>query len=310
MNLPKFVRLTEVGPRDGLQNERVAFATAEKVALIEALAAAGLTEIEITSFVNPKSVPQLADAEEVAHATRELPIVRFALVGNAKGYERARRAGVNGITVVLSATDTHNRKNLNRTTRESLAELEPILSSARNEGLATRVSISMAFGCPFEGKPEVDHVMGLIDTLARSGARRFGLCDTIGIANPRQVYALSRRIQAEFEGFDFELHFHNTYGRALANIMAAMQAGIRRFDTCVGGLGGCPFAPGATGNVATEDVASMLAELEIETGLDLPGILQASDFLSSKLERGLESGVWRVHAARHAPGVAARSAMQ
>lgn len=301
MNLPANVRLTEVGPRDGLQNEPMPLGVEDKIRLVAELASAGLREIEITSFVNPRAVPQLADAEEVVAGTRGLSIVRFALVGNARGYDRARRAEVDGITVVLSATDTHNRKNLNRSMRESIAELLPILSDATRAGLAARVSISMVFGCPFEGRPDGDAVARIVEALAESGVRRFGLCDTIGVANPRQVYELSRGLLTKFEGLEFELHLHNTYGRALANVMAGMEAGISRFDACVGGLGGCPFAPGATGNVATEDVISMLGELGVDTGVSLPDILRISDFLSDKLNRRLGSSVWAVHA-----GAAAR----
>lgn len=296
MNLPSNVQITEVGPRDGLQNEPVALGVDQKIGLISDLAAAGLREIEVTSFVNPKAVPQLADAEEVVAGTSGLPLVRFALIANQRGYDRACRARVDGITVVVSATDSHNRRNLNRSTQESIGELNPILSAALRGGLAARVSISMAFGCPFEGRPPDDAVPRIVESLAASGVRRFGLCDTIGIADPRQVYALCRRMLREFDQLEFELHLHNTYGRALANAVAGMQAGIVRFDSCVAGLGGCPFAPGATGNVATEDMVSMLDGLGVHTGLSLSRILRISDSVSARLKRRPASSVWAAHA--------------
>jgi hydroxymethylglutaryl-CoA lyase len=300
MNLPKIVRITEVGPRDGLQNESQNLATAEKIALIRQLAAAGCKEIEITSFVHPKTIPNLADAAEVAAATADLPVTRFALIPNAMGYQRAREACVDGITLVLSATDTHNRKNLNRSCQESIDELAPLAARAKEDGLAARISISMVFGCPFEGNPGLDRILRLIDTMAYKGFGRIGLCDTIGIANPQQVFDWTSRIQREFSGLDLELHFHNTYGRGLANVMAGLEAGITRFDSCVGGLGGCPFAPGATGNVATEDLVSLLEESGVKTDLDVNSILAASDFLAGKLDKRLNSNIWQVHQAQRA----------
>lgn len=300
MKLPKIARITEVGPRDGLQNESRNLATADKIVLIRQLAAAGCKEIEITSFVHPRAIPNLADAAEVAAATADLPITRFALIPNATGYQRAREAGVEGVTLVLSATDTHNRKNLNRSSQESIDELAPLAARAKEDGLAARVSISMVFGCPFEGDPGIDRILRLIDTMARKGFERIGLCDTIGIANPQQVFDWTSRIQREFSSLDLELHFHNTYGRGLANVLAGIEAGITRFDSCVGGLGGCPFAPGATGNVATEDLVSLLEGAGVKTEVDIKGILAASDFLASKLDIRLNSSLWQVHQGQRA----------
>ena len=292
------VQITEVGPRDGLQNEAMNLPTADKIQLIRQLAAAGCKEIEVTSFVNPKMIPNLADAVEVVAATADLSLTRYALIPNTKGYDRAHASGVEGVTLVLSATDTHNRKNLNRTTAESIDDLLPLYQRAANDGLHTRVSISMVFGCPFEGNPGIEKIEQLIETMADKGFRRFGLCDTIGIANPQQVQDWMTRLLARFGELEFELHLHNTYGRALANVMAGLQAGVTRFDSCVGGLGGCPYAPGATGNLATEDLIALLDGAQIESGVALDGVLAASDFLADKLNKRLHSSIWQVHSAQ------------
>lgn len=305
MKLPTTAQITEVGPRDGLQNEPHNLPTAGKIALIEQLAAAGCKEIEATAFVSPKAIPNLADAAEVMRATAGLGITRFALVPNAQGYQRALEAGADGITLVMSATDSHNRKNLNRSMAESMAELAPLAARARGDGLAARLSISMVFGCPFEGDPGLDPVLAMVDRMARHGFRRIGLCDTIGIAHPQQVFDRVSRIRSEFGGLEFELHLHNTYGRGLANVLAGLEAGVTRFDSCVGGLGGCPFAPGATGNVATEDLVSMLDASGVRTGIDLDGLLAASDLLDQQLDTRINSNRWQVHNARRAPKKAA-----
>ena len=298
MTAVKHVQITEVGPRDGLQNEVMNLPTADKIQLIKQLAAAGCREVEITSFVNPKAIPNLADAAEVVAATAGLSLIRYALIPNTKGYDRAHASGVEGVTLVLSATDSHNRKNLNRTTAESIEDLLPLYQRAISDGLQTRVSISMVFGCPFEGDPGLDKIEQLIDTMASKGFRRFGLCDTIGIANPQQVHDWMTHLLNRFSTLEFELHLHNTYGRGLANVMAGLQAGVTRFDSCVGGLGGCPYAPGATGNIATEDLIALLDGAGIETGIALDGVLAASDFLAEKLNKRLHSSIWQVHDAQ------------
>lgn len=298
MKLPSIARITEVGPRDGLQNEARNLATADKIELIRKLAAAGCQEIEATAFVSPKAIPNLADAAEVMQATAGLGITRFALVPNAKGYQRALDAGADGVTLVMSATDSHNRKNLNQTVAESMAELAPLAARASADGLLARLSVSMVFGCPFEGDPGTDRILAIIDGMAQHGYTRIGLCDTIGIANPQQVFDRVTRIQREFAGLDFELHFHNTYGRGLANVLAGLEAGVSRFDSCVGGLGGCPYAPGATGNIATEDLVSMLDAAGVQTGIDLQGLLGASDFLDRELQTRIHSNRWQVHKAQ------------
>lgn len=298
MSLPASIQITEVGPRDGLQNELRNLPTAGKIALIRQLSAAGCSEIEITSFVNPKAIPNLSDAQEVAAATGDLPATRFALVPNTKGYERARAAGVDGVTLVLSATDSHNLKNLNRTTDESIDDLQQLFQRATDDGLKTRISVSMVFGCPFEGNPGIERIERLVDAMAVKGFRRFGLCDTIGIAHPQQVYEWMTLLRRRFSELEFELHFHDTYGRGLANVMAGIQAGVVRFDSCIGGLGGCPYAPGATGNIATEDLVSMAHACGIDTGIDLDRLLGASDFLASSLDKPMSGRLWQVHHAQ------------
>lgn len=294
------LHITEVGPRDGLQNEALNLPTADKIALVRRLAAAGCREIEVSSFVNPKAIPNLADAAEVVAGTRDLGITRYALVPNTRGYERAREAGVEGVTLVLSATDSHNRKNLNRTTAESVADLLPLFERAEADGLRSRVSISMVFGCPFEGNPGLPRITALIGTMADKGFRRFGLCDTIGIAHPDQVRSWSAALRTQFPTLEFELHLHNTYGRGPANAMAGIQAGITRFDSCIGGLGGCPYAPGATGNIATEDLVSLADGAGFDAGLALNALLDTSDFLAARLGKQLHSSLWQVHQAQSA----------
>lgn len=298
MYLPQSVRLTEVGPRDGLQNETYNLPTADKVELISRLAAVGLRDIEVTSFVNPKLVPNLADADEVMAATRGLNIRRTALILNARGYERACHAGADALTVTLSLTDSHNRRNANKTTRESVEELKPLGARTKADGVSARVAVSTAFGCPFEGETELPKLLALVDDMVQGGFDRVVLCDTIGIADPKQVYEWSRRCLAEFPHVCFDLHLHDTYGRGLANILAALEAGITSFDAAIGGLGGCPFAPGATGNVATEDVVALLERVGIASGVDLDGLVKASICVLARLEQPLRSHLSRVVVSR------------
>jgi len=300
MNVPKQVRITEVGPRDGLQNEPINLPTVEKINLIKNLVQAGVKEIEATSFVHPKWTPNLADAEEVLKAVKDLPATLFALVPNARGYERALKSGVHGVTFVLSATDSHSQKNLNRTTQDSITELKALVARAKSDGLKIRASLSTVFGCPFEGNPGLDRVLQVVDQLVNIGFERIGLCDTIGIANPAQVYDWVSKIRKEFTGIDFELHFHDTYGRGLANVIAGLDAGIVAFDSSVGGLGGCPYAPGATGNISSEDLVDMLHNMGIETGIQIDGLIKASDALSKEFQKPMDSQIWKVWKSRSA----------
>jgi hydroxymethylglutaryl-CoA lyase len=294
MNLPQKVRLTEVGLRDGLQNESRFLSTADKITLIRMLAIAGIKEMEVTSFVNPSVVPSLADAEQVMDGIRDLEIRRISLVANDRGYERALAARVDAITLVLSATEMHNRANVNRSQQDSIEMLGRMAKRAHKDDIEIRLAISVAFGCPFEGNPGLSKILRLVETMVQRGFLRIGLCDTMGVANPQQVFDWTRTVLTRFSEVEWELHFHDTYGRGLANILAGLQAGVSRFDASIGGLGGCPFAPGATGNVSTEDVVSMLDGMNLATKVDINRLLEASDFVASKLARRLTSNLWQV----------------
>jgi hydroxymethylglutaryl-CoA lyase len=294
MQLPAFAHITEVGPRDGLQNEARFMPTEEKIRLIVQLAASGLREIEVTSFTHPSWIPNLADAEEVVRATRHLPVSAYALIPNKRGMERAQRAGLAGMTFVFSATDSHNRRNLNRSTEESLKEILDLHAAAGADGLLRRISLSTVFGCPFDGEVPEERIHAIVARLVKGGCERIGLCDTIGVANPMQVDRLSRELIARFPSVVFELHLHNTRDCALANTLAGLQAGIIHFDAAIGGLGGCPYAPGATGNVATEDVVSMLEAMGVGTGIDQSCLVASDRHLAQWRGTPLDSAVWRV----------------
>ncbi|MET3504565.1 hydroxymethylglutaryl-CoA lyase [Halalkalibacter oceani] len=294
MNLVKKVKIIEIGPRDGLQNEEKFLETERKIALIRQLVECGFQEIEATSFVHPKWIPNLADAEQVIQEIIDLPITFFALVPNEKGYERAKQSGVDGMTFVLSATDTHSQKNLNRSTEESLKEIASLVKKAQNDDLQYRASVSTVFGCPFEGNPGLERTLKIVDQLVESGFKRVGLCDTIGVANPLQVFEWMTKLKTEFSDVEFELHFHDTYGRGLANVVAGLEAGIQAFDSSIGGLGGCPYAPGATGNISTEDLVDLLREMKVETGINIDKLLETSQNVHRFIGKDLDSKVWRV----------------
>jgi hydroxymethylglutaryl-CoA lyase len=294
MEMPKQVKIIEIGPRDGLQNEATFLDTEKKIALIHHLVESGFKEIEATSFVHPKWIPNLADAEKVMQGVRSLPATFFALVPNERGYERALNSGVVGITFVLSATDSHSKKNLNCTTEESIIQLASLVQRAEKDGLQYRASVSTVFGCPFEGNPGLEKIVHIVDQLKNIGFKRIGLCDTIGIANPLQVYTWMKKLTEDFNEIEFELHFHNTYGRGLANVVAGIQAGVFSFDSSIGGLGGCPYAPGATGNISTEDLVSLFAEMNIHTGVNQEKMLETSHLLREFLNKDLDSQIWRV----------------
>lgn len=298
MNLPKEINIVEVGPRDGLQNEPSFLETDKKIALIHALVECGFKEIEATSFVHPKWIPNLADAEEVVRAVRDLPADFYALVPNERGYDRAVQSGVDGVTFVLSATDSHSLKNLNMTTQQSVGKLAALVERAKQDGLRYRASVSTVFGCPFEGNPGLEKIVALVGDLQQIGFKRIGLCDTIGIANPLQVYSWMKKLIEQFRSIEFELHFHNTYGRGLANVVAGIQAGITSFDSSIGGLGGCPYAPGASGNISTEDVIAMATEMNIETGVHTDKLLETSRLLQRFLQKDLDSQIWKVNRSR------------
>lgn len=275
--LPHRVSITEVGLRDGLQIEPRTLSTEEKLALACALIDAGHTSLEATSFVSPTRVPQLADAAEFLAALRRVRKAELkALVPNMRGAERAIAAEADTVVVVLSATDTHGVRNLNRTTRDSLAGLREIAAMTLAAGARIDVSLSVAFGCPFEGDVPVGVVIDLADGFQQLGIRRVSFCDTTGMATPRQVQGLARALREKLPELDPAFHFHNTRGLGLVCVMTALQEGIDRFESSVGGLGGCPFAPNAAGNVCTEDMVHMLHEMGIETGLDLSRLVDAA----------------------------------
>ena len=293
-DLPASVRIREVGPRDGFQNEPEVIATADKVALIEALAQSGLKRIELTSFVRPDVVPQLADASEVLEAVR-LPegVAASVLIPNERGLERAlaHRARFQEINGFLSASESHNAKNVGRTIEESLAGLERTFARARAEGLRCEGVISTSFGCPYEGRVQRERVLGIARRLADAGAEEVGFGDTTGMANPLQVRAFFVAAREALPGVELTAHFHNTRGQGLANVLAALEAGVDSFEASFGELGGCPVPAGATGNIATEDLVSMLHEMGIATGVDLAALIAASREVQRVLGRPLGSHV-------------------
>ncbi len=294
LTFPKAASIIEVGPRDGLQNEPQMLPTDQKIQLIKRLVAAGAREIEVTSFTHPRWIPNLADAEDVVRATAHLDFTSWALVPNRRGLERAIAAGTNGVALVMSVTDEHNQANLNRPSDESLSELLNLHAEAIEAGLQVRVSLSVVFGCPFAGIVGPEKVHRIVDRFAQAGAKRIGMCDTIGIALPDQVYDLSAALVARHPDICFELHLHDTRGMALANTVAGLQAGISSFDAAIGGLGGCPYAPGATGNCASEDLNALLTGMHIETGIDQAKLMHAASLLAAWRSSPLESAAWRV----------------
>ena len=292
--LPSRVRIREVGPRDGFQNEPETIPTAEKVRLIDLLSASGLTRLEVTSFVRPDVMPQLADAEEVLAAVQRREGVSFSvLIPNERGLERAlgQRERFDEINVFVSASETHNRKNVNRSIEESLAGLERTLASAREAGLRCEGVISTSFGCPYEGEVSPERVFAIAERFAAAGCEEIGFGDTTGMANPRQVGEFFAAAQARLDGVELTAHFHNTRGQGLANVLAALEQGLDSFESSFGELGGCPVPPGATGNVSSEDVVSMLHEMGIETGIDLPRLIEASRAAQETLGRPLGAHV-------------------
>jgi hydroxymethylglutaryl-CoA lyase len=274
------VLVYEVGPRDGLQNEPGVVPTADKVSLVSRLADAGLREIEITSFVSPKWIPALADADDVACSVPRRPGVRYgALVPNLQGWERFRRAGLDGAAVFVSASETHNRRNVNCSVAESLERFRPVLEAALDAGVPVRAYVSTACGCPYEGPVAVSAVVKLARELGVLGVAQISLGDTIGVGHPAQVRALVRAVAGEVPLERIALHLHDTWGRALANLQAGFEAGVRSFDASLGGLGGCPYAPGASGNVATEDVVDLFDRAGVRTGVDLDALVDATAWL-------------------------------
>jgi isopropylmalate/homocitrate/citramalate synthase len=283
--LPTAIQLCEVGPRDGLQNEAQTVCAADKVRYIELLVEAGVTLIEVTSFVSPKAVPQLADAAEVYRAITKRDGVRYVvLVPNERGLDRAIEAGVRDIQVFTAASNTFAQRNIRMTIDESLATFASVIARAKHAGIRVRASVSTAFGCPFEGAVAPAAVVAVAQRLLDLGTDELSIADTIGVGTPDQVVAVVGALRDAGIATDrFGLHFHDTRGTGLANVLMGVQLGVREFDASAGGLGGCPFAPGATGNVATEDVLYLLRGLGIDTGIDLDRVRAASRFIAGAL---------------------------
>jgi hydroxymethylglutaryl-CoA lyase len=290
--MPSRVRIREVGPRDGFQNEPEVIATDDKVRLVEMLAATGLRRLEVTSFVRADVVPQLADAGEVLEQARIPEEVSVSvLIPNQRGLEAAlaHRDRIDEVNVFLSASESHNRHNVNRSVSESVAGAEAVFAEAGAAGLRCEGVISTSFGCPYEGDVDPGRVLEIAAALAAAGAAEVGFGDTTGMANPVQVRSFLERARAELPGVELTAHFHNTRGQGLANVLAALDAGCESFESSFGELGGCPFPPGATGNIATEDLVSMLHEMGIETGIDLEKLLLAAREAQKVLGRPLGS---------------------
>ena len=280
----EFVYINEVGPRDGLQNQKTILGTEDRLKLISLLIDANIPGIEVASFVNPKAVPAMEGAHEIIDGLQEtLTCDISVLVPNMKGFELAQAAGAKIIAVVPSATETMNQKNINMSLKDTLDSSCKILESAKSEQLQTRAYVSVAWECPYEGVVEISTVLDIAHKLLSAGADEIILADTIGAANPASVDLLFQACVKEFNPSILSGHFHDTRAMALANVYAALTQGIRKFDSCIGGLGGCPFAPGAAGNLAIEDLANMLNQMGFETQVDLPKLLEIVDFCSDKL---------------------------
>lgn len=279
--------ITDVSPRDGLQNQDRFVDTADKLELVHRLAAAGVERIEAASFVSPRAVPQMADAAEVIRGLAGTRPRISALVPNLRGLERAIGSGVGEVAVVLAATDEMNRRNINMSLDQATATCRDTIAAARAAGLATRAYIAVAFECPFEGRVPADAVLGSAHALLEAGADELVIADTIGAAGPQEVRVLLGRLGRELPGACLAAHFHDTRGMGLANAYAALEAGVRRLDASTGGIGGCPFAPGAAGNLATEDLVLMANRAGIATGISLAGLVAAVDFAESVLGRPL-----------------------
>ena len=280
------VEIVEVGPRDGLQNEPTVLSTADKVAFIGRAIAAGIRRIEVASFVNPKKVPQMADAEAVLEALpRRSDVTYIGLVLNRRGFDRAIASGCSEIGMVVAASDTFNRRNQGTSTEESIAAWLDIAAAARAAGVPAQVTISTSFGCPFEGDIPAARVVEITRQLAAGAPREIALADTIGAGVPTQVTDLIGRVRAALPAMPLRCHFHNTRNTGIANAYAAVEAGVRILDASIGGIGGCPFAPAATGNIPTEDLLFMLERMGVETGLDLEALIETGRWVGDRLGR-------------------------
>ncbi|WP_428262831.1 hydroxymethylglutaryl-CoA lyase [Haliangium sp.] len=300
-SLPRRVTVYEVGPRDGLQNEARQVPTGDKIAFIDALSETGLEHIEITSFVSPKWIPQLADAAEVATRVTRRPGVGYsALVPNKRGLDRALEVGMGEIAVFLSASETHNKKNVNKTIADTLDAFTQVIEPALAAGVKVRAYVSTVFGCPYEGEVDPAVALHLCKTLRQMGVYQVSLGDTVGVANPAQVERVLDLVLAEVPIAEVAVHFHDTQGTALANCLAALACGVTTIDAAVGGLGGCPYAPGASGNLATEDLVAMLHSMGLETGIDLEKLIECSRLAESFVGHDLPSKYLKAHLGKRA----------
>lgn len=284
-SVPKRVTLVEVGPRDGLQNEAAVVPTTEKIRYVDALTAAGLPVVEATSFVDPRWIPQLADADEVMRGIDRRKGVRYpVLVPNVKGMERALAAGAHEVAVFTAASETFNKKNTNATIAESIERFAPVVALASERGVRVRGYVSTAFGCPYEGTVAPSAVVDVSRRLVELGIAELSIGDTIGVATPKQVAEVCAALKQHVDVGRLAMHFHDTRGTALANVIAALESGVAIFDSSSGGLGGCPYAPGAAGNLATEDLVYMLDGMGIETGVSLDGVVAATRLIAGSLD--------------------------
>jgi hydroxymethylglutaryl-CoA lyase len=304
-NLPKEVTVFEVGPRDGLQNESKHIETADKVALIEAIAQAGLKQIEVTSFVSPKWIPQLADGAQVI-SSLSLPadVSISALVPNLKGYEAAKASGLKQINLFLSASEAHSKKNINKSVAEAISTMKEVADVALQDGMRLRCYVSTVFACPYEGPVSINSVLKVVEGLVSMGVHEISLGDTIGAANPLQVKQVLDALKGLVSFERLALHFHDTRGTALANVVAGIESGVTIFDSSLGGLGGCPYAPGASGNLATEDLVYMLHGMGIKTGIDLPALVEAGALTQKLLGKELPGRYLRAELAARAKACA------
>jgi hydroxymethylglutaryl-CoA lyase len=288
--LPARVKIVEVGPRDGLQNEPNLVETEDKIRLIQALAQAGLSHIEVTSFVSPKWIPQLKDASEVASGLARLEltgVTTSCLVPNLKGYERFKESKLDELALFMSATESHSKKNINKSIDEALSTLKEVADIAKADGYRIRVYLSVVFECPYEGRVDSKQVLSVTEKLVAMGVDEVSLGDTIGAATPKDVYQMVGDVSKYVDKQKLALHFHDTRGTALANVVAGLEAGVTIFDASLGGLGGCPYAPGAAGNLATEDLVYMLHGLGVETGIDLHRLVDAGALAQKLLDKQL-----------------------
>lgn len=292
MSLPSLVEIVDVGPRDGFQTEQAFIPTELKIRVIDAIAASGVRKIETTSFVHAKAVPQMADAREVLRGIHRAPGVHYSvLVPNQRGAELALEEDIDGLRLVVCASETFNRRNVLLSIDESVRDCEAIVRMASEQKTPAEVAIGVSFGCPFEGPTPEDRVSELARTFAGMGVEEISIADTVGMANPAQVARLMTRLQRELEGVKLSLHIHNTRGLGFANVFAGLQAGIDTYDASIGGLGGCPVTPAATGNIPTEDLVNMCEEMGIRTGIDITRVMEASRLMEEFLERRLPSHV-------------------